>query len=401
MRRLTHRADGERGAVAIIVALLLPVVLLGMAALTIDVGTISAERRQLQNGADAAALSAAQDCAKTMCPSPGESGLQNLANGNAFDKHTKIARVDGGLAVCGHDAKGVLKPCEANTGTYGDCPAGGPTPTNYVRVYTQTEEKNGSTILPYSIAQAITVGKGTTQQTCSTVAWGTPGSMSATIPFTFSACEWTEATGGDPDDPSIGSYPAAPPYPPYPAATFEKVITLNDLDVSDEATHCETWNGHDVPGGFGWLDDGGTGTCETDTASGDWQHIKTGTGAPSCTDRLYSMVTSGHRTLYIPVYDCMADHDPGVPPVDGQDCYPGTAVGTHVWYHLAGYAQFYLTGYRLAGGRAKSVITGNYPCAASEKCLSGFFLKGLVPGADISTDPTTPSFGLDAIKMVG
>ncbi len=61
MRRLRLSAEGERGAVAILVAILLPLVFIGMAALTVDVGNISAERRQLQNGADAVALSAAME----------------------------------------------------------------------------------------------------------------------------------------------------------------------------------------------------------------------------------------------------------------------------------------------------------------------------------------------------
>ena len=66
MQRL--RKD-ERGAVAIIVALLM-VVLVGFAALAVDVSAMWAEKRQLQNGADAAALAVAQDCAKNACGSP-------------------------------------------------------------------------------------------------------------------------------------------------------------------------------------------------------------------------------------------------------------------------------------------------------------------------------------------
>ena len=65
MRRLTgqrqarHRATGpvtgdERGAASVIVAIVL-VVLMGCAALAVDVGAMYAEKAQLQNGADAAA----------------------------------------------------------------------------------------------------------------------------------------------------------------------------------------------------------------------------------------------------------------------------------------------------------------------------------------------------------
>ena len=402
LRRI--RRDRDRGSVSVIVAaLFFSGLMLGCAALTVDVGSISAERRQLQNGADAVALAAATMCVKDgSCPSATDPGLTTLADDNAQDDATKIARVDGGTPVCGVGPG--LPECPTVSGDLGDCvdPDSGPLPGPYLRVYTQTESKaKDSTILPYFFGEAVVGGDGTTQQTCATATWGTPGSMSATIPFTFSACEWTEATHGDPADPSTGVYPSAPPYPPYPGSSFETVIKLNN--INDAASECETWNGHDVPGGFGWLDDGGAGTCQVPTTSGDWKHIQTGSAPPNgCINVLSNMVTSGKRILYIPVYDCMADHDMGdVAPVEGQDCYPSTATGQHVWYHLAGYAKFYLTGYVLAGGTSKSVITGTQPCTSSQKCLSGFFLKGLVPQAEISTDPTTPSFGLDTIQMAG
>ncbi len=56
----------DAGAVIVWVALMM-VVLLGMGALVIDVGQLYAERRELQNGADAAALAVAQDCAGGDC----------------------------------------------------------------------------------------------------------------------------------------------------------------------------------------------------------------------------------------------------------------------------------------------------------------------------------------------
>src|SRR5438067_6069672 len=50
----------ERGQVIMLAALVLPL-LLGMAALAVDVGGYSAHRRDLQNAADAIALAAARD----------------------------------------------------------------------------------------------------------------------------------------------------------------------------------------------------------------------------------------------------------------------------------------------------------------------------------------------------
>ena len=56
-------SDKERGAAAVLVAFSM-VVLLGFAALAVDVGAMYAEKTQLQNGADATALAIAGDCAK-------------------------------------------------------------------------------------------------------------------------------------------------------------------------------------------------------------------------------------------------------------------------------------------------------------------------------------------------
>ena len=61
MRRLG--SDNEKGAVSVIVAILL-VTLLGFVAIAVDVGVIYSERAQLQSGADASAIAVAQKCAK-------------------------------------------------------------------------------------------------------------------------------------------------------------------------------------------------------------------------------------------------------------------------------------------------------------------------------------------------
>lgn len=71
MRRLTFRglrarAGEERGAVGVMVALML-VPLLGFAAIAIDLSALRSEQQQLRNGADAAAIAVATDCAWNAC----------------------------------------------------------------------------------------------------------------------------------------------------------------------------------------------------------------------------------------------------------------------------------------------------------------------------------------------
>ncbi|WP_430648045.1 pilus assembly protein TadG-related protein [Agromyces sp. GXS1127] len=63
MRRLIRGLRAERGATATVVAFAI-IPLLGAGAIAIDVGALYAERAQLQNGVDAAALAVAASCAR-------------------------------------------------------------------------------------------------------------------------------------------------------------------------------------------------------------------------------------------------------------------------------------------------------------------------------------------------
>jgi hypothetical protein len=74
---LWHRRFDERGAVAVLVALLLPLIM-GMAGLAVDVGSWYLTQGQLQAAADAAALAGAWDLPSS--PSDAETAAQNMAD---------------------------------------------------------------------------------------------------------------------------------------------------------------------------------------------------------------------------------------------------------------------------------------------------------------------------------
>lgn len=373
MRRLTATAERDRGAVAIVVAILLPLVFIGMAALTVDVGNISAERRQLQNGADAVALSVAMDCARTgTCPvaAPDPEGL---ADGNAADGVSKIARVDGGTPVCGVGPG--LTACPAVTPGLGECvQPSGPMPGKYVRVYTQTETKDGSTILPYFFAQAIVGGGsgGTTQQTCASVAWGTPNKLTTTIPFTIGMCEWNKST-------SYGST----------FAGKELAVALNT-----KGDTCATWNGHNYPGGFGWLDY--DSNCQTDVTVDGWVSGNPGQGKGNhCSAQILNAVGT---TVFFPVFDCFSNSRK-INPCDF------TANGQGAEYHVIGLAAFYLTGVDLPAVGSKHV-SAQPTCAAGppvtvKDAFSGCFVKAIIPVGSIDDSGNSPDLGLNVLQMMG
>src|SRR5205085_3645115 len=126
------RLKDDEGAISIIVAILM-VALLGFGAIVVDIGSLYAERRQLQNGADSAALAVAIDCGTTTCngvSTPLGTATSN-ANANANDGATTVTQVCGtatGLTACSPAAPSGSWDCSA-------VPSSGPWATaKYVQV---------------------------------------------------------------------------------------------------------------------------------------------------------------------------------------------------------------------------------------------------------------------------
>src|SRR4029450_2782815 len=102
MRRLSSRTRGrhDAGAVAVIVSVLVGTgVILGTLALSVDIGAIMSERRELQNGADASSRALAQLCAKKdpactddpSAPVDAATAVKPLADANAKDQLSEIS----------------------------------------------------------------------------------------------------------------------------------------------------------------------------------------------------------------------------------------------------------------------------------------------------------------------
>ena len=432
MLRLTCIREREQGAIAAIVAMLFGFgVLLSLAALTVDVGNINADRRQLQNGADAVALAVGQQCAKTGTCTPGDANLQTLVDMNAADGATSIRRVDGGVgtnlagqrAICGN-ATG-LTPCPATwvagISKLQECPSTPASGVNYVRVYAETANSDTprKNILPYYFGAAITGISGANQQACATVSWGSPSGAAA--PVTVSYCEWAAATGNDPANPWTGTGPdpgayaadptagATPGYglgqtswpapalqlPSPPVARHEIIIGLQGTTTTSA---CPSWNGHDVPGGFGYLSS--TTSCSATAEVRGWIQVDTGNTMPSgCDLRPYF-----NTVIYLPIFDCTVRSLGGAPTAIPAVCTGGG--GSNTWYHIEGYAKFFLSGYKTGGGPSQTAartqsVTPQDPCSGNDRCLSGWFLKGLVNAPPAPIPPTGPPLGAYSIQLSG
>ncbi|MHA7220284.1 pilus assembly protein TadG-related protein [Arthrobacter sp. MDT1-48-3] len=224
LARVQPVAD-ERGAVAVIVALLM-VVLLGFAALVVDIGMLYAEKAELQNGADAAALGVAQHCAAGACGTINTTA-SSLASGNARD----------------------------------DFATATPTVTgNTVTVKTSTLNPDGSHALAHFFAPVLGIDSTEVGATAS-AAWGSPSAGPAILPLTFSMCQFDPALTGT-----------------------TRLIQYNT------GPSCVGPTGHAIPGGFGWLKTpAGACSVNVDTATARTAS-DTGNSFPGvCLDELETM----------------------------------------------------------------------------------------------------------------
>jgi len=365
------RRSEDEGAIATIVAILLAGgVLMGMLALSVDVGQLYAERRQLQNGADASVLAVAQDCAKgTSCDTTtsASSVAGQYANANANDAVSRVT------SLCGR-GHASLVPCNPPSASIYDCPALPTSPTPFVEVQTSTLTSGGSTLLPPTFAKLLLGNsgyQGKTVTACAQAAWGPPTSITSTLPVTISLCEWQRYTG------SGTNYAPPPPYTGFPSS-YEAALYLHN---TSGATNCPAGpSGSDLPGGFGWLD---SSNCTANLDANSWVNDNTGVSINSdCKGVIRGLVGT---VVFIPIYDAT-----------------NGLTGSNGSYHIDKFAAFYLTGYALPAaqpGKVSSIATGTAYCKGSDKCLYGWFTTGTVPSdGGIGTGP---SKGANTVQLVG
>lgn len=232
-------ADHERGAIAVMTAVSM-MVILGLVAIVVDIGAIYFERTQLQTGADAAALALAQNCAKGSCGDLNATAT-SLAGANANDNYSGAqASVSG----------------------------------NSVSVQTSTLTSSGGTGLIASFAQVFGI-KSTTVTATSTAGWGSPTTGPAVLPLAFSYCAFNHTSD------------------------VEQVIRY---DTNRPADPCTYQGGTTLPGGFGWIQHVSP-QCTVQVGAninGGVAYSDPGNNLPS--DCYGTLQTVGGQTVLLPVY---------------------------------------------------------------------------------------------------
>lgn len=325
----------ERGAAAIIVAVLM-VALMGFAALAVDVGSMYAEKAQLQTGADSAALAIAGDCAKQACGDTNTTG-QYFANHNAND---------------GSSGATVSFP-SANT----------------VRVVARARPA-GSTVDGFSLFFARVLGFDNTNIDATAQAiWGTP-SKGSTLPWTVSECVFEKYLSAS----QLAQLNATGTFTGDPIPTH----VLLPYDTGAPAyPGCAAQNGYE-PGGFGWLTTNSGCTTNIDlslTVNGQpGNHFPNATGCDAALSTLMD------KPALIPLFSS------------------ATGNGSNATYSLIGFGAFQVTGYRFSGtGGVDDPLAPS--CTGNCRGLQGYFVRfvSLEEGMTLSTG--IPNYGGTGVEL--
>jgi Flp pilus assembly protein TadG len=386
------RRESEHGVIMILVALFLSnALLLGMAAIVIDVGMAWQEREELISGADAASMKVALNCVAT----PAKCTVNDqLPVARAYAR--KNAKDDAADAqICLSTAL----PCPAWK-TAAACPplpavAAGETAGTWVEVRTTTVTASGTTFIPPAFGKAATNGKytGKSVGACARVAWGPPA-VKKVLALGISLCDWERMTNngstfygplggllntigllpvlGQPsvgvggDSPIAAALPAAVLGLPLPSCTTP-FINLTK------------------PRGYVWLQGPDIfnptmpdANCELDLKVGDEPRSfllggLTVGGTNRCGARLQALIASKQPVL-VPIFDKIEQ----------------TLLSVAPRYRIAGFAPLQITGFSglLGGllGSVSSIVTGNLfdavtklLCDVASGCIYGYFTKTLVP----------------------
>ena len=400
LQRQHARRVREHGAVAVIVSILVASgVIMGTLAISVDVGQIMSERRQLQNGADASAYALARLCAKgdAACSAAGAaSAVKPLADANAKDGLSSIE------SVCIKNVTGSdLPPCDTSSATDAqDLAKCNPIPSTsaavkYVEVKTRTQTTAGNTVLtPFARALAGGGSSGTSVVSCARAGWGPAGNTGNTLPLVMGYCDWANATA------TGTKYAPSPPYTPAPGTSSTNLPTaissggypvaiLAHSNADNTSDTCGVnANGGYYPGGFGWT--AASEPCQatfdsTGTVSGD-----TGSLPNPCKDNNDLNNFLGKETA-IPI------------------AISATGSGSSATFTLSGIAKFFVAGFVKVSAAQPSqsaavykepntVCTGK--CNGSVTYFWGWFTSGLLP-VGTSIDPGGQSLGADVVGYLG
>ncbi len=334
MRRVRRKEDG----IAALIVLVASAAMIGMMGYVIDLGIIRQEKAELQNGADAAALALAQDCAVGLCTSlTAKAEVYADANGK-----------DGAASVTGVTVSG-----------------------SQVKVDTRTETSGGAS-LPLQFIKYVGGPATATVNATATASWAAPGGAT-TLPLTISYCEWKNLTG-------TGAT--------YPTSSAWIYFHNPKNNPNQNPPICPGGPaGQNVPGGFGWLDTISNSVCTTSVVAGSNVSSAPGNSPPNLNNSgcLPASFLSPN-TVTMSVFDSASG--------SGQN-------GSYHLYGLATFEMFHMKlagGNNCGNGLGWITCGAPAGCSASQRCIYGRFVRDIVQ-CPCSVTPG-PNLGTLAVKLV-
>lgn len=354
--------DRDRGATLALVVILLTV-LLACGAIVIDLGFLYVERRQLQNGADAAALAVAQDCAKGNCLD--EWGTARTA-ASANASSDGFSAVD---VVCGGGPQAAQVGLAA---CIGPTPPGTTNALGWVKVTTSTLDGAGGTQIDFLLDAFVGALSGKTVHATAIAAWGIAARGRA-LPFVMADCTFTDLGG----DILNGVVPTGNVY------IYSEVLSSGGPDsFSGRETCINQTNGLTMPGAFGWLES--QGQCLLDLGLADPAPSDPGNDSQlrrHCGDG----AEVNDQTVLLAIYNN----------------YVGN--GANAEYTLVGFVGFHVLGYRLSGQSWPRGFTcppnpyGTNSSGGNDRCFYGYFTE-VVSDGDFGG---SYNLGVRTVKMIG
>lgn len=365
MKRRGHSpSTSERGVIAIVGAVVIAMgLMVGVLAMTVDVGRLFVERRDVQNGADAAALALADDCARgrATCVAGAASTTRAaaFADANAKDGTTQVS------AVCGASP---LAACTTPSSHAWECQSPAAFP-HYVRVRTATRQTDGSGVIPPVFSDVMSDRAGTGLWACAQAAWGAAAAAGTVVPFAISICDY--AANGS-----------------LVAVSFANNGSTRSCTITDNDGVTRTYTTA-LTGLTYFTKDGATFDCITPVtvAIGDLL-----TRQNVASTQQVCGVQPGPRldallgqTLYLPIV--------GDVQTNGQGSYPFRVI-TFAAVVFRGY---FMQNAQTSGGTPPSPSWGAKGCRSGVSCLSGQFTTGVTTG-DLSTGG--PNTGVTVVQLI-
>lgn len=335
-RRSRTSEGSERGAATVLVAILL-VALMGFSALAVDVGAMYAEKAQLQNGADSAALAIANQCAKGTCG-------DTTATGNLFANSN------------------------ANDGTSGATV----TFPNATTVQVATKARaSGATADGFPLFFARVMGINSTQIAATARAsWGAV-SGATTLPWTISDCVFKNYLSAS----QLSEFNSTGTFTGSPTPTH---ILLRYDTNTPAYPGCAAQNGY-APGGFGWLDTD-TGCSADISAATSEVGSNPGNSLPNVCASMPATIKNS--PVLVPVFSSAVQ----------------LANGNNTKYTIVGFLAFQVTGYKFSGS-IESLDPLAPSCTGNCRGIQGYFTRFVSLAEGLSTSSVVSNYGGSEVRL--